>query len=156
MEDNHLPTGKDIEYVPFPGYSFKMTLENDTNIFEDPAQSIVNERGNLVKYYITSIGCRYVFDFNYLTKETGWKQFDTDQDASYFGVWVHENDRRIVTYAEGDLTEVICLDHEGFAAEIRSMEEFYGPAPPAFRVIDQKGNVINIYDSRPGVDPEIA
>ncbi|MCB9304336.1 MAG: hypothetical protein H6566_27180 [Lewinellaceae bacterium] len=56
-------------------------LENGTNIFEDPAQSFVNERSNLVKGYITSIGSRYVFDFNYFGKDTGWEQFDTKQDA---------------------------------------------------------------------------
>ena len=129
-----------------------MTLENGTNIFEDPAQSFVNERGNLVKGYITSIGSRYVFDFNYFTRDTGWKQFDTEQDASYFGIWVHEKDRRIVTYAEGDLTEVICPDQEGFAKEIQSMEVFYGPAPPAFRGIDQNGEITHIYEKRPGLD----
>ena len=129
-----------------------MTLGNGTNIFEDPAQSFVNERGNLVKGYITSIGSRYVFDFNYFTRDIGWKQFNTEKDASYFGIWVHEKDRRIVTYAEGDLTEVICPDLEGFTKEIRSMEVFYGPAPPAFRVIDQNGNLTNIYDKRPGID----
>jgi hypothetical protein len=131
-----------------------MTLENGTNIFEDPAQSFVNERGNLVKSYITSLCSRYVFDFNYFVKDTGWKQFDTKQDASYFGVWVHVEDRRIITYAEGDLTEETCSDQEGFAAEVRSMEAFYGPAPPAFRVIDREGNLALVYDKRPVVDPE--
>ena len=47
-----------------------LTLENGTNIFKYPAQSFVNERGNLVKGYITSIGSRYVFDFNYFTRDT--------------------------------------------------------------------------------------
>ena len=152
-EDKLLLTGKGIENMSFLVYFFLMTLENGKNIFEDPAQSIVNERGNLVKGYITSIGSRYVFDFNYFTRDTGWKQFDTNQDASYFGIWVHEEDWRIVTYAEGDLTEVICPDQEGFVLEIRSMEAFYGPAPPAFWVIDQKGKVWNIYEKRPGIQP---
>lgn len=67
---------------------------------------------------------------------------------------MHEEDRRIVTYAEGDLTELICPDQEGFAAEIRSMEVFYGPAPPAFRVIDWEGNLTYIYEKRPGATPE--
>ena len=31
---------------------------------------------------------------------------DTDQDAWYFGVWVHPITRRVVTYAEGDVTIV--------------------------------------------------
>lgn len=103
-----------------------------TNIFEDPVQSFVNERGNLVKGYITSIGSRYVFDFNYFAEDAAWKQFDTKQDVSYFGLWVHGEDRRIATYAEGDLTEVTCPDQEGFVAEIRSMEAFYGPLHRCF------------------------
>ncbi|WP_282775477.1 hypothetical protein [Phaeodactylibacter xiamenensis] len=105
-----------------------MSLENGTNIFEDPTQSFVNERGNLVKGYITSIGSRYVFDFNYFTRDIGWKQFGTELDASYFGIWVHEKDRRVVTYVEGDLTEVICSDQEGFDKETQSMKAFYNSA----------------------------
>ena len=149
-----METPERAENGPFPVYSFLMSLENGTTIFEDPAQNFVNERGNTVKSYFTSIGSRYVFDFKYCARDTGWKQFDTIQDASYFGIWVHEEERRIITYAEGDLTEVICLDQEGFTAEIRSMEEFYSPAPPAFRVIDQESNLTYIYDKRPGVAPE--
>ena len=58
-----------------------------------------------------------------------------------------------MTYAEGDLTEVICPDQEDFSAEIQSMEAFYGPAPPAFRVIDQEEKLTYIYDKQPGVEP---
>lgn len=73
--------------------------------------------------------------------------------ACYFVIWVHEEDRRIVTYAEGDLSEIICPDQEGFIAEIRSIEAFYGPAPPAFRVIDRSnGQRIKSFDKRPMVD----
>ncbi|MBK8654702.1 MAG: hypothetical protein IPN20_12525 [Haliscomenobacter sp.] len=130
--------------VSFLVYSVPMTLENGANIFEDPAQCFVNVRSGLMKGYITFIGSRHRFDFNYFAKNTGWKLFDTRQDASCFGVWVHEEDRRIVTYAEGDLTEVTCPDQDGFLAEIRSMEVFYGPAPPAFRVIDRESNVAHL------------
>jgi len=129
-----------------------MSLENGTNIFEYPSQSFVNERGNLVKGYITSIGSRYVFDFNYFTRDIGWKQFDTELDASYFGIWVHEKDRRVFTYLEGDLTEVTCSDREGFATEIQSMVAFYEPAPPAVRVVDRKCQLTLSYDKRPGLD----
>lgn len=131
-----------------------MILENGTKIFGDPAQSFINERSNLVREHIPSIGSRYVFDFNYFTRETGWKQFDTEQDVSYFGIWVREEDRRIVTYAEGDLTEVICPNQESFATEIRSMEAFYGSAPPAFRVIDREGNLTYICEKRPSATLE--
>lgn len=88
-----------------------------------------------------------------LTREEGWRQCDTKQDSAYFGICVHEGERRIITDAEGDLSEVICPDQERFAVELRSIDEFYGPAPPAFRVIDQVGNLTYIYDERPCTNP---
>ncbi len=130
--------------------------EEIASVFEDASQAHVNERGNLVKRYVTAIGSRYVFDFNYLTRDEGWEQYDTDQDAAYFGIWVHEEDHKIITYAEGDLTEVICPDQESYAAELQSMNEFYGPAPPSYRVIDQDGSLTRIYVERPGADREMS
>lgn len=54
------------------------------------------------------------------------------------------------------MPKVICLDQdqEGFAAEIQSMEAFYGPAPPAFRVIDREGTLTYIHEKRPENSPE--
>ncbi len=45
----------------------------------------VNERGNTVfrSFHSTE---RYRFDFRLCTKEKGWTQYDTNQDAWYFGV----------------------------------------------------------------------
>jgi ABC-type transport system substrate-binding protein len=62
-------------------------------------------------------------------KEKGWKQYDTSQDAWYFGVWVHPEKRVIITYAEGDITVVRCPTNESYHAELKSMAEFYGPPP---------------------------
>ena len=59
-----------------------------------------NERGNKIRRGFV-MGDRYAFDFKHCTALKGWRQFDTEQDASYFGVWVHTGKRQVVTFAEG-------------------------------------------------------
>ncbi len=109
----------------------------------------VNQRGNAVFRSFRQTE-RYQFDFKLCTREKGWKQYDTSQDAWYFGVWVHPEKRVIITYAEGDVTVVKCSTDESYHAELKSMAEFYGPPPPAFIVIDPvKHQVTNVYDVRP-------
>jgi len=89
---------------------------------------------------------RYYFDFHKCTKKDGWIQYDTSQDAHYFGIWVHPKKMEIVTYAEGDVSVVKCKDKESFKAEIKYMNEFYGNPPPAFTAISEKG-IIEYYDN---------
>ena len=48
-----------------------------------------NERGNPTLHTFIPEGDRYQFDFNLCSGARGWTQFDTDQDAWYFGIWVH-------------------------------------------------------------------
>lgn len=74
---------------------------------------------------------RYYYDFDAL-RPPEWKQYDTSQDAWYFGVWVNIAKRMIFSYAEGDRTLVICPDDEHLRAELKHMAEFYGDPPPAF------------------------
>jgi hypothetical protein len=105
-----------------------------------------NKHGNEIKRSFMHVD-RYYFDFG---KCKGWKQFDTDQDASYFGVWVNEEERKTLTYAEGDITEVFCHSEESFQAELKEMSEFYGEQPPAFVAFDADGTQTNFYDTRPG------
>jgi hypothetical protein len=105
-----------------------------------------NKHGNQVKRSFMPVD-RYYFDFG---KCKTWKQYDTKQDASYFGVWVNEDERRTLTYAEGDITEVYCPTQESFEAELKEMAEFYGEQPPAFISIDADGTQTNFYDTRPG------
>ena len=62
--------------------------------------------------------CRYVWD-----QEPGWLQFDTSQDAWYFGVWVNKKTRQIRVFAEGDLTLTTCPTVEAFNKEIARMCE---------------------------------
>ena len=56
----------------------------------------------------------------------GWVRYPTGQDSWYFGVWVNFKTQQVITYAEGDITHVVCLDSEPFQAELQEMAEFYG------------------------------
>lgn len=119
-------------------------------------QPWTNERGNLVTPSASGEygGCdRYLWDFQRCKSSKGWRQFDTSQDASYFGVWVHVRRRKIVTFCEGDLSRVTCPTPESFRAELRSMCEFYGEQPPAWVAIDADGTCTRYLDaeSRPAI-----
>jgi hypothetical protein len=93
---------------------------------------------------------RYYYDSR-LTSEDGWEQYDTDQDAWYFGVWVNLRERKTFSYVEGDLILVESPTQEIFIAELKQMAEFYEPAR-AFSTIDEDGTVTRHYCSRPGDD----
>jgi hypothetical protein len=108
-----------------------------------------NARGNAVLNLGLHQGERYFYDFEVCTPAEGWKQYDTDQDASYFGVWVQMESRWILTFAEGDVSLVQCPTVETFRAELANMAEFYGDPPPAFVCIDTNGQITNHYDQRP-------
>lgn len=82
-----------------------------------------NERGNDVqRAFLPSE--RYRVDF--ADEAEGWEQFDTDQDAPYFGVWMNKRQRQTLTYAEGDWTLVTCPDWDHYAAEVADAIRFYG------------------------------
>jgi hypothetical protein len=89
-----------------------------------------NDSGNtVVRSNADSLGVsheRYVFDFDDDFRAAGWLQFDTNQDAWYFGVWVNPKTFQTLTYAEGDVTLVLCRDAEHYNAEIRDACDFYG------------------------------
>jgi hypothetical protein len=68
------------------------------------------------------------------------EQYDTNQDACYFGVWVNKKTLQIRTYAEGDITLVTCPDAEHFNAEIKSMNEFYSEGFIT-KTIDESGEM---------------
>ena len=93
---------------------------------------------------------RYFYDFGECSSKNGWVQYDTYQDAWYFGVWVHPGKREILSFAEGDETRTTCENEAEYHAELASMEEFYGPPPPAAIGIDtDTGTVTEFYDIRP-------
>lgn len=108
--------------------------------------SRTNERGNTITDTFFLERSRYHYDGSL---GPAWRQYDTDQDAWYFGVWVNTAERTIITFAEGDESVTICPTAESFRAEIESMAEFYGPPPPAFKVIDADGVLTEYYDNRP-------
>ena len=110
----------------------------------------VNELGNtFTDRFVGPSRDRYAYDFEICKHSDGWRQYDTKEDASYFGIWVHERRREIVTFAEGDESRVTCPTVEGFRAELASMAKFYGPPPPAIILIGMDGARTEIYDSRP-------
>jgi hypothetical protein len=101
---------------------------------------------------------RYWYDGTGCTPSDGWHQYDTDQDAHYFGVWYHMGRRIAVTYAEGDETIVVCHTAEAWRVELKSMADFYGDPPPAFKTLDVvDGQMIETHhfdeDARPKVTP---
>jgi len=112
----------------------------------------VNERGNNVHSAFIGSCDRLQFDCGPCGTNKGWEQYDTDQDAWYFGVWVHIEKRMTVTYAEGDLTVVTCPTPESFRTEIASMNEFYGDPPPWAIVLDvENGAETHYIQERPKV-----
>lgn len=113
-----------------------------------------NSRGNTLRESFMPSE-RYVIDFSGLLQE-GWRQYDTEQDAHYFGVWVNTTTLEVLTYAEGDWSLLQAKDREAFRAEIKSMADFYGDPPPAFVVIDgETGDTTYVYDKRPTGEEEV-
>ena len=92
---------------------------------------------------------RYTFDFDVCSSKKGWTQYDTKQDASYFGIWVHIEKRKVLTFCEGDITIDTYSDLESFREGLESMGEFYGEAPPALKMITADGTMIHYFDERP-------
>ena len=94
-------------------------------------------------------GDRYMFDFN-RCKGPDWQQYDTDQDAWYFGVWVNLKERKVVTYCEGDVDITFLLSDAAMKQQLQDMEKFYGNPQPAWTVYDIENNTkTEIYDKRP-------
>ena len=67
---------------------------------------------------------RYHYDFSLF----GWENYDTPQDASYFGVWVNKNALSVITFAVGDEVRAIAPDQKAFEAELADMARFYFPS----------------------------
>ena len=106
-------------------------------------------------------GNRYLFDFGPgfraftgVEKKDGWAQYDTTQDAWYFGVWVNISHRIILTYAEGDVIINRFEDDAELGDELKRLEAFYGSPPPAAIVIDDDGARTDYYDKRPTIEGE--
>jgi len=109
-------------------------------------ESRTNKQGNQVDYYYDGSmdRCRYRWDGH---SDDGWLQFDTDQDAEYFGVWVNKGLMSIWSYAEGDFSVVTCFDAAHFDAEIVGMCKCYGVAP-FVKTIDKDGTLTKYFEDR--------
>ena len=120
--------------------------------FASPEPS-TNDLGSTLRRTFHPMTERYAFDGCHCRPGDGWEQYDTDQDASYFGVWVRLATRETVTYAEGDITHVQAPDVETFRAELAAMAEFYGDPPPWAKAIDtDTGQVTHYPATRPGAE----
>lgn len=115
-----------------------------------------NARGNMVlrddeaDFALSLVAGRSRYFYDARLVPFGWKQYDTAQDANYFGVWVNLDTRQIFTYAEGDRCLVTCPTAESFQAELADAERFYGPAPAAFTVFDlAAGTRTEVFTPRP-------
>jgi hypothetical protein len=104
-----------------------------------------NKHGNKVCDGFLLNGERYEFDFGPCSGG-GWIQYDTKQDAPYFGIWVNVEERLVFTFAEGDTSLVTCPTVESFRAELASMQEFYGDPPPMAIVFSEDGTRTEYYD----------
>jgi hypothetical protein len=83
-----------------------------------------HKRGNKI-YRLFFPDERYSIDFAEDFLLEGWAQFDTGQDAHYFGVWVNKTKLQTLTYAEGDWVLVECQDAAHYDAEIADAIRFY-------------------------------
>ncbi|ABF12862.1 MULTISPECIES: hypothetical protein [Cupriavidus] len=118
----------------------------------------VNARGNTVHRDLDAdlaLGFvsrdRYVYDSKLCG--AGWQQYDTDQDAPYFGCWVNLEKRWTMCYAEGDRILVKCPSEESLKAELADMDRFYGRAPAAFTLFASGGQATQLVCERPSVTP---
>ena len=68
---------------------------------------------------------RYLFDFKVCTYAKGWAQFDTRQDASYYGNWINPTTRELLSFAEGDVARTTCDTDEEFVAEVTRAAEWH-------------------------------
>jgi hypothetical protein len=108
-----------------------------------PAKRVKRVEEGRIVYGCGYGGSRYLFDFELNLKE--WLQFDTTEDAHYFGIWVNPRTLEILTFAEGDVSLVVYADAETYNAGIDRLRELHTHAP-AFIAIDLDG-ITEFYDN---------
>ncbi|MCT7992488.1 hypothetical protein [Laspinema olomoucense] len=91
---------------------------------------------------------RYFIDFADDYHQHGLIQYDTDQDAPYFGVWISPTKMLTLTYCEGDWSLVICDNPITYNSEVDLIVEFYEKAPGFVSIdIDEK-TITKYYQSK--------
>lgn len=102
-----------VPSTPQVGSSPSRVNEHGCHVFRDE-----QAKHKLVEWgYPWMGGSRYPFDENL----KGWEQFDTPQDASYYGIWSSTERKAVVSYTEGDVTLVVAPDEKSFQAEVRGL-----------------------------------
>lgn len=106
-------------WAKYPEYGGQTIWECLT---EEPTIGNLNERGNwMIESFVP-------WDTGYYHREFyggDWYQYRTDQDADYFGIWVNDKEMKMLTYAEGDVTLVCCMNQHQYLKEWHSMNAFY-------------------------------
>jgi len=112
-----------------------------------------------IPFELTVTGCRldrsshqadrYYYDRTLLAQ--GWQQYDTEEDAWYFGIWINPEKLETFTYAEGDTSHVIAPNVEAFRAELDRLYQYH-PQAPAFISIDPEAGVVTRhFEAKPEV-----
>ena len=112
-----------------------------------------------IPFELTVTGCRidrgshqadrYYYDRTLLAQ--GWQQYDTEEDAWYFGIWINTERLETFTYAEGDTHHVIAPNVEAFRTELARLYQYH-PQAPAFISIDpEAGTVTHHFEAKPEV-----
>ena len=71
-----------------------------------------------------TVDSRAYYDWGPFSIWKRWSQVDTGADAPWFGQWAHVFERKVATYAEGDLTIIECDTDEEFVAELEKVADF--------------------------------
>ena len=121
--------------------------QDDAAQDQHTAQKGLDTHGNEIIRSFDGGTDRYAFDFDHCTAEDGWLQFDTNEDAHYFGIWVHKEKQQIVQYMEGDISQTQCASAETFNAAIADMCAAYSKAAH-IRTISEDGTYTKYYQDR--------
>lgn len=78
-----------------------------------------------VKHFLEPDLTRYQFDMDYCHFSGGWAQVDTNSDASWYGNWANPFERKLVQYAEGDVTITECDNDEEFIEAVRGFVNWH-------------------------------
>ena len=103
-------------YPDFTGESFKLIWPGTFK--KDQAE----REGFTVEFFFCgdSERCRYNMDNVHIG--LGFYQFDTSQDAIYFGTWVNPSGLQVLQYAEGDISLVTCKSVQDYENQLAKMD----------------------------------
>lgn len=121
---------------------------NDFKMVKDDGTVVYRRSARYPSDGAAPVDDRYEYDCAICPLRDGWKQFDTNEDAWYFGTWYNAALRAIVCFAEGDETVTVCPTPEAFRREMAELAEYWGDPPPAFTTINlETGAVTEHYDA---------